>query len=75
MKDSQQESHTESQLKAIEKDLKRGRKLSPLQALRDYSCMRLSARIWELKKRKHLNIVTKMQQSGDMRWAEYRLVK
>lgn len=65
----------DSQLKAIEKDLKAGKKVSPHQALRDYGCLRLSARIWDLKNRKHLNIESKLQHSGDLRWSEYRLVK
>jgi hypothetical protein len=65
----------DSQLKAIEKDLKAGRKVSPMQALRDYGCLRLSARIFELKHKRHLNIESKLQHSGDLRWSEYRLIK
>lgn len=70
-----EESHTESQLKAIEKDLKRGRKLSPLQALRDYGCMRLSARIYELKHKRHLKIETKIIDEKAYRFAQYKLVR
>jgi hypothetical protein len=33
--------------------LKRGRKITPLEALRNYGCLRLGARIYDLKKAGH----------------------
>jgi hypothetical protein len=65
----------DSQLKAIEKDLKAGKKISPLQALKDYGCLRLSARIWELRNKKHLNIEAKIVDVQAYRFAQYKLVK
>jgi hypothetical protein len=64
----------DSQLKAIEKDLKAGKKVTPMQALMDYGCMRLSGRIFELKA-KGLKIKSEMKYAGEMRWAQYKLVK
>lgn len=42
-----------TQAELILADLKRGRKISPIDALEDYGCFRLGARIWELKKDGH----------------------
>jgi len=46
-----------SQSQAILTDLARGRRITPLDALRDYDCFRLSARIHDLRKQGH-NIKT-----------------
>ena len=40
----------ETQNKRIEKYLLSGRTLTPLDALYEFSCFRLSARIWDLKR-------------------------
>lgn len=64
----------DSQLKAIEKDLKSGKRITPLQALRDYGCMRLSARIFTLKER-GMKIKTKLIDVGAYRFAQYKLVR
>jgi hypothetical protein len=65
---------TESQNKRIEKDLKRGKKITALTALSKYGCFRVSARVFELKRR-GLNIVSRMIDKGDVRVAEYSLKK
>ena len=63
---------TESQLKAIERDLKAKKKITPLQALRDYGCLRLAARIRNLKD-KGMKIKSKMVFEYPVKYAEYRL--
>ena len=64
-------SHTQQILKA----LKKGRKLTPLDALTEWGCFRLGARIYDLKERGY-NIITKMVTSSNgKRFAQYRLVK
>ena len=44
----------ETQNTAILKDLKAGRSLTPLEALARHGCMRLAARIYELKEAGHI---------------------
>lgn len=39
-----------TQRNAIANHLKSGKAITPLDALRDFNCFRLGARIWELKK-------------------------
>jgi len=41
----------ETQNKRIEKYLLSGRTLTPLDALHEFNCFRLSARIWDLRQR------------------------
>tara|TARA_R110002110_G_scaffold214514_4_gene428147 strand:- start:440 stop:649 length:210 start_codon:yes stop_codon:yes gene_type:complete len=41
---------TQSQTKKIRKHLEKGRSISPLDALLNYGCFRLAARIYDLKK-------------------------
>lgn len=67
-------SRTESQNRQIERDLKKGKKITPLQALKDYGCLRLSGRIFELRER-GLNIIAKMVYEHPYKYAEYRLKK
>lgn len=50
---------TESQLTKIRKHLKSGKSITPLQALRLYGCLRLAARVNDLKS-EGLPIKTKM---------------
>jgi hypothetical protein len=52
--------------------LKRGDKLTPLDALRRFGCFRLSGRICDLKADGH-KIRSKLVQRGDARVAEYRM--
>ena len=49
-----------------------GGAITPLEALKMYGCMRLGARIWDLKKMGY-KIKTKMVKDGDKRYAEYSL--
>ena len=63
---------TESQNKQIERDLKKGKKVTPLQALKDYGCFRLSGRILELRE-KGLKIKTTMVYEHPVKFAMYQL--
>ena len=65
---------SQSQNKAILKYLKKGHKLTPLDALARFGCMRLSARIYDLKKEGHF-IITNNFTLGDKTFAEYTLIK
>lgn len=62
-----------SQSSDILAHLRTGRPITPTIALTLYNCMRLAARIDDLRLRGH-NIKTTMRSSGKSRWAEYRLV-
>lgn len=61
-----------SQEKRILAHLKSGRTLTPLEALRLYGCLRLGARILDLRDKGH-NIVTQMVEVGGKRVARYSL--
>lgn len=63
----------EAQNKAILKHLKRGRKITPLQALNLYGCFRLAARINQLRTDGH-NIDTIPVKKGGKTFASYRLI-
>jgi len=52
--------------------LQRGKSLTPLQALRYYDCMRLAARVGELREKGH-DITTTIVQRGSKRFASYAL--
>ena len=62
-----------SQNEQILADLKAGKRITPMDALNDYGCFRLSGRIYDLRQEGH-NIIaeTKASESG-ARFAEYRL--
>jgi hypothetical protein len=68
------QSHT--QVQAIKKHLLKGKKINALEALQEFQCMRLGARIWDLQAEPHnLPIEKKMitvEPSGK-RVVEYRL--
>ena len=49
------------------------RPITPIEALDQYGCFRLAARIKDLRGLGH-NIETNIVERGDKRWAEYRLV-
>lgn len=57
--------------------LKAHHSITPLDALRLYGCMRLGARIWELKRMGHRirsEIVTDVNRNGEpVRYAQYTL--
>ena len=59
----------ESQNDEILAYLLRGKKLTPLKALRKFGCLRLSARIYDL--RKIITIQCKMKEENGKRFAEY----
>ena len=62
-----------SQDTAILNYLKKGKKLTPLQAVRRLNCLRLSTRVYDLRGRGH-NIVSKTIQVSGKRVSEYSLV-
>jgi len=59
-----------SQNAMILKDLKAGKVITPIIALKKYNCFRLAARIRDLKDRGH-KINTTMQRRKDKRFAAY----
>ena len=61
-----------SQSSAILRALKKGEKLTPLDALRKFGTLRLGARILELRQSGH-GIKTRMVRKGRSRVAEYSL--
>ena len=63
-----------SQKAQIEKWLKRGRRLNPAQALKNFGSFRLAARIDELRK-DGLEIETKYQHKDGKRFASYGLAR
>jgi hypothetical protein len=52
--------------------LQSGKKITPLEALDQFGCMRLASRISELRDEGY-PIETKMMSDKDKRWAEYSL--
>ena len=64
----------ESQKKKILKHLQEGLSITPMEALREFGCFRLGARISEL--REDYPILTKMIKVPSGKWvARYRLIK
>ena len=61
-----------SQEKRILAFLKSGRPLTPLQALKKFGCMRLGARVWNLKQDGE-PIESELVKVGDKYVAEYRI--
>ncbi len=61
-----------SQRNKILKHLESGKKITPIQALEKFSCLRLAARIEELRERGH-DISTKMIHKNGKSFAEYSL--
>lgn len=66
-----------TQTTLILEHLKAHQTITPLDALRLYGCMRLGARIWELKRMGHRirsEIVTDVNKNGEaVRFAQYTL--
>lgn len=62
-----------TQKQMVRNRLEAGKKISPLQALRDFGCMRLADVIYKLR-RDGLTIETDTRQQGGKRYAVYRLV-
>jgi len=64
----------QSQQDRIINFLATGRSLTPLQALSRFGCMRLGARIWQLKRDGH-RIQAEMVRRGGKTFAQYRLAR
>ena len=62
----------EAQTKQILAHLESGKSITPIDALQLFSCFRLSARIKNLRDKGH-KVVTDTIQSGDKRFASYRI--
>lgn len=61
-----------SQTELIRKHLESGKTITPLEALRRYDCLRLGARIYDLKQ-DGLPVKTEIKRNGRKRFAEYSL--
>jgi hypothetical protein len=55
--------------------LKHGNRLTPLEALHRFGCLRLGARIWDLKQRGYDIEMQLSEVAGGKHVAEYRLAK
>jgi len=62
----------ESQNLQIRKHLESGKTITPLEALSRYDCLRLGARIYDLKQ-DGLPVKTEIKRNGRKRFAEYSL--
>ena len=63
---------TKSQTQAIKAHLESGKSITPIDALNEYGCFRLGARIFDLKD-EGLDIITEMVQKGKKRFASYKI--
>ncbi len=63
-----------SQTELIKEHLQSGRSITPLQALRMYGCLRLGARIYDLK-RDGLPISSHLVRRNGKQFSEYLLIK
>ena len=63
-----------SQTQRILRHLKKGRSISPLQALRMYGSLRLGARIYDLRREGH-RIERQMVRRNGKHWARYTLAR
>lgn len=59
---------------AILRHLKRGRTITPLQALHEYGCFRLSGRIYDLRQEGHNIHMQLVETDNGKRVAEYRML-
>ena len=71
-----QKSVTESQNEKVREHLMSGKSITPLEALCLYGCFRLGARIWDLKRKYGLPIVTErvVNEQGN-HYAKYSLIQ
>lgn len=69
-------SGTESQNEKVKGHLVSGKTITPLEALNLYGCFRLGARIWDLRRKHGLPIVTErvVNEQGN-HYAKYSLLK
>lgn len=63
---------TASQCAAILAALEQGRGITPADALREFRCFRLAARVYDLRKNGYA-ITTYWDGNNDKRWAVYRM--
>ena len=69
------ETRPQTQLELIRAALLAGRALTPLEALREFGCFRLGARIWELRHEEGMEIAqTLVETTEGAHVAQYRLV-
>lgn len=66
---------TESQVKIVKRELKAGKKLTPLQMLNEYGIFRLAARIETIKNVDGWPIKSKMIYLHPIKYAQYSLIK
>lgn len=59
-----------NQTQAIKAHLESGRSITPIDALRQYGCMRLGARIFDLR-REGMAVNMRLVKHGKKRYAEY----
>lgn len=59
-----------NQTQAIKAHLESGRSITPIDALRQYGCMRLGARIFDLR-REGMAVSMRLVKHGKKRYAEY----
>ena len=72
---NENEKSSQSQNSKIAEYLKQGNSITPLDALNLFGCMRLGARIADLKDRYNMHIITNMvTTSNGKRVASYKLV-
>lgn len=64
-----------NQEEAILKHLQQGNTLTPLEALRLFGCLRLGARIWDLRQKGHNVEMKVVEVASGKHVAEYRLVR
>lgn len=62
-----------TQVDAIRAHLESGKSITPLDALRDYGCFRLAARVDDLR-RQGLCITTEYETRNGKKYASYRLI-
>lgn len=62
-----------TQAEMILADLQAGKRITPMDALRDYGCFRLGARIWDLKQAGHDIRMVLVMVGNDKSVAEYWL--
>jgi len=58
----------------ILRDLKEGKKITPMTAIKDYHCMRLAARIYDLRQQGY-SISRSIVHGDDKQWAEYKMAQ
>lgn len=65
--------NTQSQCLSILRHLQRGKSINPLQALNQYGCFRLGARIYDLKQRGYLIEKRMVKTANGKKYAEYSM--